>query len=682
MKKSLSKKKVVERSRSRRRTGRVFSKTDIIPKGLSDMVVNSGLSPAQMAAFQRQEGGGATSRIFPKEMTERMGQLFGSGLDHLGKSFARLTVANSDHPAALPQMGDATFLPPAEGAHAGHFVHANAQSFDKRKKGLTVKAGLEIQAANVQGLQPFFHTPGNAQDAYNLPKSYVEQVRWSRLMYNLNPYIHSITDLKAFYAYSRFKLTTSEPWVTQFYESVSFNKKFNLYRFMLRMALSLKKFGEAIVWGQRKQDGVWPQTGQPKWVWDYFILLEPELVEVKKAMMGDGEAKYFLRPNRDLEELVRRIEANDPEVADMQGKIAAPIMKKIKNRELVPLDSSTISAVQYLTDGSAVRGTPPYQCLYVNFIFEDFVRLALMAQANRYHFPIELWTLGNLEKGIMPSVADLEKLRDLVASAIQNPPFAIFFPPILDYKALGVQGTLMNIKDDMEYAHKQYLIGLGVNENMILGDSGIFSSNETAGNQSFIRMQQKDRDEMEEWARWNFYEPLAQWNNLKTNKNGVLEPIVPELEWAKTLDFKAEESAKEADKYLFEQGLEDPETFITAYGNRNPEEMALKLKKAIGGIFDKDERFGSKAIRDKMAAGTSEPTPTTTAPGAPPAGKEGGGGEAPGLGGPGGGGGGKGGTVGPEEGGTATPGAPGAGAAPPAPSATPAGTEVSPAGII
>ena len=46
--------------------------------------------------------------------------------------------------------------------------------------------GTSIAAANVQMLQPFFHTPGNAQDAYGLPKSYAEQIRWSRLMYNLN----------------------------------------------------------------------------------------------------------------------------------------------------------------------------------------------------------------------------------------------------------------------------------------------------------------------------------------------------------------------------------------------------------------------------------------------------------------------------------------------------------------
>jgi hypothetical protein len=382
----------------------------------------------------------AFSNIFPKEMSSRMASLVHkNGISGLEKSFNHMTVANGNSRFALPAMGDYTVSNPTPAQKA----RITASIGDKK---MGVEASLTIHAANVMTLQPFFHTPGNAQDSYNLPKSYVEQIRWSRLMFNLNPYIASVTELKAYYPISKFKLSTSEPWVTDFYEENAFNKKFNLYKFTQRMSLSIKKFGEAIVWGTRRQDGVWPQTGQPRWMWSNFILLEPELVEIKKEVMGDPNPRYFLRPNRDFEELVRRLDQNDPSVSHLQGTIAPSIINKIKSRELIPLDPTTISAIQNLTDGSAERGTPPYQRLFVNFTFEDFVRLALMAQAQRYHFPVELWTVGNLEKNIIPSVKDLEAFRDMVASAIQAPPFSMFFPPIVDYKALGVSGSLIDIK--------------------------------------------------------------------------------------------------------------------------------------------------------------------------------------------------------------------------------------------
>jgi hypothetical protein len=590
-------------------TTAIFAKRSLLPKNLKDTIINR--SSREKAAAKSK------SKFFKEDdAIDRLRDMFRGGIDGMAKTHARLSVANLNSPFAMPIMGSQM---PIEGS----------------KKGLSVQASLDVKGnANITGTLPFFHTPGNAQDAYNLPKSYVEQIRWSRLMYNLNPYIHSITDLKAFYPYSKFKLTTPEPWVTQFMEGVAFNKKFNLYRLILRASLSLKKFGEALFWGIMKQDGVWPQTGQPRYVWSNFILLEPELVEIKKPIIGDDdEPKYYMRPNRDMEELVRKIKNNDPEVKHLVDSISPDVMEKIEKRQLVPLDPSTISSIQYITDGSAPRGTPPYQSLFVNFIFEDFVRLALMAQANRYHFPIELWLLGDLASNRMPSVSDLEVLRDMVTQAIQNPPFTIFFPPILDYKAVGVSGSLIDIKSDMEYAHRQYLIGMGVNENLIVGDSGVFSNSESAGNQAFIRMMIKDRDEMEEWMRWHFFEPLAEKNNLKINKNGILVPIIPEIEWEKTLDFKAEEDAKERDKYLFENQLLDPETFISSFANRNPEDIKIKITKAIGGVFD-DGKLGG-VYRKNLEKGKVSTAPEDEGPAGP-----GGPMEAPGGGGGGGAGGG------------------------------------------
>ncbi len=133
-------------------------------------------------------------------------------------------------------------------------------------------------------------------------------------------------------------------------DGVAFNKTFDLYQLGCRMRLSKEKFGEAIVWGIRKQDGVWPQTGQPRWVWEDFILLEPELLEIKKEMLGSTGVKYYMRPNRDLEDLVRRLRANDPSVAHLHGRLAEPLMRKIERRELIPMDSTTVSGLRDLTD--------------------------------------------------------------------------------------------------------------------------------------------------------------------------------------------------------------------------------------------------------------------------------------------------------------------------------------------
>lgn len=552
---------------------------------------------ARLADIQGQQGGSGASSIFT-----------GSGaraMQNMGASFG-LTAMSKSHKALPIGQDNNFFMYPTSNAGVptspgGMSVRGSKQSNQRR--------GLEIEAANVSMVQPAFHTPGNAQDAYNLPKSYVEQIRWSRLMYNLNAYIGAITDLKSYYAYSKFDLATPEPFVTEFYTGVSFTKNFNLYKHVLRKSLSKNKFGEAISWGSRGQDGVWPKTGKPRWIWENFILLEPELVEIKKQLIGSGQPQFFLRPSRDLQEMVEKIDSNDREAAEYKGKLGEPIMEKIRRKELVPIDPSTISAIQNLTDASAVRGTPPYQRLFVTFIYEDFIRLSQMAQAQRYHFPVELWTLGDLEKGILPNPADLQNLRDLVTQAIQTPPFAIFFPPILKYEALGVSGKLLTIKSDYEYIWQQYTVGMGVSENMILGESGIFSSTETSSNQAFIRAQKKDRDEMEEWMRWQFYEPLARWNNLKVKKGDQLVPILPDIMWEKTLDFAAEERDLKAAQTLWDKGVY-PTKRLLSKNRENPDEIEQELKEEIGSVFDDGKRIAAPAIREageKAKAGPGGP---------------------------------------------------------------------------
>lgn len=471
--------------------------------------------------------------------------------------------------------------------------------------------GFKLTAANTAMTQPFFHTPGNAQDAYDLPKTYVEQIRWSRLMYNLNAYIAAITDLKAFYAYSKFKLITPEPSVTEFYSQVAFNKNFNLYDHILRKSLNKEKFGEAISWGARKQAGVWPKTGQPIWVWDYFILLEPELVEIKKALIGSHKPKFFLRPNRDMEELIDKIESGDQEYAAMSNKIPDSIRELVKKKQQIQLDENTVSCIQNLTDASATRGTPPYQRLYTTFVFEDFIRLAHGAHAKRYHFPMELWTLGDLGTNLLPDAASLALLRDQVNDAIQNPPFSMFLPPIVKYEALGVQGKTYPFVEDYEYIHKMYMIGMGVSDDLILGSSNMFGSAETSSNQAFVRARKKDRDQMEDWMTWNFFEPLARWNNLKIKKGNVLAPILPDYEWEKVLDFTAEEQEREDAKYMYEKGIYPAKRLISKLGE-NPDGVEKEMEAELFTVLDDGKRVAAPAIRKRRDTPTADASGATS----------------------------------------------------------------------
>jgi hypothetical protein len=171
---------------------------------------------------------------------------------------------------------------------------------------------------------------------------------------------------------------------------------------------------------------------------------------------------------------------------------------------------------------------------------------------------------------------------------------------------------------------------------VVTHNSGLFSSVETSSNQAFIRRQMMERDEMEEWAKWHFFEPLARWNNLKIKKGDALVPVIPELLWEKTLDYAAEEANLKAAQMLWDKGVYPTKRLLTK-NRENPDEIEQELKEEIGTVFDDGKRISAPSIR---AAGAVAKPLGGGGGGRPAAGGGGGAGAEEGGGGAGAGGGG------------------------------------------
>lgn len=90
-------------------------------------------------------------------------------------------------------------------------------------------------------------SPELTPDSWLLPKSRIETLRWCKIYYNLNPYIHSILNMHAQYGFSRFTLQYKDPNITKLFNTLLFhNQEFDWYQFTLDIALSYYKYGEAV----------------------------------------------------------------------------------------------------------------------------------------------------------------------------------------------------------------------------------------------------------------------------------------------------------------------------------------------------------------------------------------------------------------------------------------------------
>jgi hypothetical protein len=219
-----------------------------------------------------------------------------------------------------------------------------------------------------------------------------------------------------------------------------------------------------------------------------------------------------------------------------------------------------------------------------------------MAAADRYHFPIELWTVGDLATNILPTEAELENMKNMINQAVQNPPFSMVFPPIIKYEALGVSGKLIPFGEDYEYIHDQILVGMGVNKNLICGDGPSFSNSKLMALQKLIMIYKTVRDEFESWMINKFYRPIAIENEFYYHVGKEKKLILPQISWYKSLDIEEEQAEKEQYISLHEKGYVSTKTLFSKFPNLDYDTEMKQLELEKGTIFDKGDRIPKEFI--------------------------------------------------------------------------------------
>ncbi len=467
---------------------------------------------------------------------------------------------------------------PNSGANAFSVGIGKTASLDKT-------AGSEYSVTQTQS---FFYSPELTSDSWVLPKSRQEILKWIRIFFNLEPYIQQITMMHSLYPFSKFDLVVSDPTVKKFYEEMASNADFNLFKYICQASLSREKFGEAICFGNLSQDETPAKNGKKMYRWHNFILLEPELVEIKTDMMS-GKKTFEMVPTEEIKALVSSTRPEDVDQVEELKKSSPELVAAVQEHRNIKLDETCVSQIARITDPSATRGTSRIQSCFKALILQDWIRLAQSAYAKNYVFPKELWTIGDLASNTMPSKDDLQNWRQLINQSIQNPPFTIVAPPVVHYEALSVMGKQFPLNNEYDYIQDQLLVGLGVNKNIILGEGPNFGNSKTMALQSLVMQYKAVRDEFEDWIINRFFRPIAEKNGFYTidPDSGEKQLILPQIAWYKSLDIDAQEREQEQFAEFHKEGLISTKTLFSKYPNLDYETERKQLEEERGTIFDK-----------------------------------------------------------------------------------------------
>ena len=473
---------------------------------------------------------------------------------------------------------------------------------------------------------PNFYTPELTPETWLLPRLRAEILRWCRLFFNLDPYINSILTMHAQYPISNFRLSYKDKDTEAFFNRKLFdNKEFSWIDFLEQVMLSYFKMGEAVVWAD------WSES---KGTWNGFSLIDPSLIEYKEDPIS-GEVEMSIIPTRELKQML----------ADglKQGRTDIPVeyIRCVQENQKIPLDA-TGTEPNYLTgkkyspakvfmlarktDPGATRGTPIIQSLFKTLIYQDKIKLAQIACADRLHLPIEIWTIGSYtgdpQTSIIPDDSMIGEVREAIRQATMQPPFSIFVPPYIKYEAVGVNGKLLSVYEDLGYVENCIFVGLGVNKNLILGAGPSFSSSKQTSLFKLIKMYKMLRLKLEAFIKRYILLPIARANDIKDEYGDY---VVPNIEWEESLQPEQDVEKFNNVLKLWDKGLVSTTTVYEYFPGKldiNLEKQRLEMER--GSIWDKGtDRLGSKAQRpdlnEKKPDTGNKPSMPTPSDGSKPA---------------------------------------------------------------
>jgi len=435
-----------------------------------------------------------------------------------------------------------------------------------------------------------WYSPELSPEMWLMPKSRLETLRWTRLFYNMDPYIHSIINMHSTYPFSMFTLNAEDPEVTKFYEDVSFNESFNLYDFILQMSLSYNKFGEAIVMNIMEEV---EDQEVPFYKWKKLILFEPEFIEVRQAFFED-KPRYYLQITEEMKKDVQEALAEGREIQDAD---------KMLHEDEVLLDEEQMSQVMNITDASANRGTSPVQSLLRVLLYQDKVNMLKLTAIDRFRYPIEIWKIGNIEKNIKPNMTQLRQFEEYIKTAKNNPPFSLFVPPIVEYEVVGYgnEKNIFDYQEDYEWTRDAIMTGLGVNKGLILGEGPSMSNVKDLALMKLFMTYKVIQDKFQNWMINHFYRPLAVKNKF-FRKDGSLD--LPEIHWEKPLNLDRDETEDYME--LWEKGIIDTRTLMSKYKGLDYEKIEQAMKDELGSVFDDGKRILNRDIKPKKKGGEGD----------------------------------------------------------------------------
>lgn len=397
--------------------------------------------------------------------------------------------------------------------------------------------GAQLRTANTMSNVKYFpqrwQSPLLSWTNYYIPWDRATLFQWVRHYDTFHPLIGSCIDLHSQLPLSRFGLRgVKDEKVLAFYEEML--DEMDAYVMMYGMLREWWLLGEVFTY----------------LVWDDSLgmftrgrILPPEYIDVKGHSLVTGAEdpyEYYLIPDDELKMFIMSTdEASERKKQQMPQEVIDAVTQG-KNIQINPFNLMVMMKKQAEYNP---RGTSIVLRALKDLLYEDKIREAQYAIADRCVLPKEIWKIG--DKDYLPSAAKLKAFAELIRQLEDMPKFNLVTHYAVNYEVIGAVGKFPNLASEFDWVEKRVLTAMFTNKALTTGEGPTYA-NASVAMRALNSRYMEARSRLEQAWIQHVFLPVAIVNEFYKITPADLggpntpllkrplkdrEPLIPEFDW-------------------------------------------------------------------------------------------------------------------------------------------------------
>lgn len=414
------------------------------------------------------------------------------------------------------------------------YIHTKGE-----KEGRNMPQGMRVNAANGNVFEGTMEirSPLVTPEAMYSPQGQRMRNAFIRYYYEKHSIVGNCIDLHATLPFSNPRFGGIEDkQIANFYDWTK-EDVLHLYEWILSSAQEYTLMGEQFSFGTFS-----PSLG----TFDSLTVLNPDLLDVFAVDFGRSSSRKFIVSMKipdELRKLYQRSQ-NDERFRTVFNALLPEIQQCVISGQDIPLDPNNMFAMQRLAAPYAQRGTSLVVRALDDLMYETKLRTAQMAAADGNISPKQLWKLGNIAGGYMPTPEDIDSFNQLLSQGEHRDFFQIVTHEAVNYQSIVPSAGMIDIAAQFDLCQKRILIALHTADAWLGGEGPSFSNSVVAlkvlkgrYKVALSRYEQIINDMNRKIAIANGFRKRTKAeldHNVRTSVGAL---IIPEISWPNNLGF-------------------------------------------------------------------------------------------------------------------------------------------------